>query len=301
MTTSSILSFPDRGHYGDSRYRGNCSGHVIREMLEYFKPRVFTDPSCGGDSSGSVVAEMRKKGSQIEYFGLDLHSGFNILKDSLTERIGGSRCDYLFYHPAYMDIVKYSGSQWGTEAHPDDLSNCVDYEDFLTKLSISLQNIYECLKGNAYFSVLIGDVRRQGNYYSIQSDILQIAPGKLDGILIKKQHNCVSDKKTYSGRFIPISHEYLINFRKDKLVFGMLDASLEISRKLEMLSRANWSATIKTALNRLGGQANLTDLYAAIEATAPDKVKPRKNWKARIRCELQRHFRPLERGVWANA
>jgi hypothetical protein len=29
----SILSFPDRGPWGNSQYRGNCSGHVYKRIL----------------------------------------------------------------------------------------------------------------------------------------------------------------------------------------------------------------------------------------------------------------------------
>jgi hypothetical protein len=39
----SILSFPERGSWGDPGYRGNCSGYVYREIFERLHPRVFTD------------------------------------------------------------------------------------------------------------------------------------------------------------------------------------------------------------------------------------------------------------------
>jgi hypothetical protein len=297
---SSILSFQNRGNYGSAKYRGNCSGHIVRELLEWFRPNVFVDPSCGSNTSGDVVADLRNKGAQIEYFGLDLHSGFNLLKDSLSARIGGQRCDFAFFHPSYWDLVKYSETVWSNEAHPDDLSNSPTYEGFLEKLLVSIQNIYDCLKENGNLSILIGDIRKAGSYYSPQADLLQIAPGKLTGISIKEQFNCFSDRTPYARKsFVPIMHEYILHFTKEKRVFGMLDATLEVSRKLEKLSRANWSATIRTALNRLGGKAHLSDIYAVIEETAPDKIATRRHWKSRIRCELQRHFRPVERGLWA--
>lgn len=34
-------------------------------------------------------------------------------------------------------------------------------------------------------------------------------------IIIKAQHNCVSDRRTYGGRFIPIVHEYVLLLRKE--------------------------------------------------------------------------------------
>jgi hypothetical protein len=78
MTGGSILSYPDRGPWGDRGYRGNCSGYVYREIFERLHPRVFTDPMAGGGTSVEVAREMR-----IEAHGLDLHSGFNILKQRI--------------------------------------------------------------------------------------------------------------------------------------------------------------------------------------------------------------------------
>ena len=300
---SSIMSFPNRGNYGKSNWRGNCSGHIVREMLEHFRPKVFVDPTLGGGTSLDVVEEMNRNGHSIEFHGLDLHNGFNLLKDSLTERIGGKRSDYVFLHPPYANLIEYSGAVWGKEAHPDDLSRCSSYEDFLSKMTVALRNIYESLSAGGSYSVLIGDIRKNGNYISIQSDLLQLAPGKLDGVIIKAQHNCDSDRKNYSNQnsFIPIAHEFLLNFRRSSVVFGMLDTSLAVSRKLEMLSRANWNAVIQTALTKLGGKAQLKEIYEVIEDDAPRVIATRPNWQARIRASLQSHFRNVERGVWAIA
>ena len=79
----SILSFPDRGPWGNSRYRGNCSGYVYKRVFEHLRPRVFTDPMVGSGTSVEVAREMG-----IEAYGLDLHSGFNILKTSILEAVG---------------------------------------------------------------------------------------------------------------------------------------------------------------------------------------------------------------------
>lgn len=299
---NSILSFPNRGNYGKSNWRGNCSGHIIREMVEYFRPKVFVDPTLGGGTSRDVVAELNQNGRQIEFHGLDLHSGFDLLKDSLQERIGGKRADYVFCHPPYENVIRYSGNVWGAEPHPDDLSNCLNYEDFLKKMTIAMRNIYDSLAPNGHYSILIGDLRRNGEYLSIQSDLLQLAPGKLEGVLIKQQFNCVSDRKTYKNQsFIPITHEFLLNFRNSGIVFGMVDTSLAVSRKLEMLSRANWNAVVLTALNKLGGKASLQEIYQTIEEDAPTLIEPRPNWQARVRATLQKFFNSNERGVWAIA
>lgn len=40
---ASILSYPHRGHWGDNTYRGNCSGHVIKDLLDTYHPDNFIE------------------------------------------------------------------------------------------------------------------------------------------------------------------------------------------------------------------------------------------------------------------
>lgn len=299
---SSIVSYPNRGNWGNSKWRGNTSGHIVKDMIEFLKPGIVADPACGGDTTGDVCADLNRQGGKIKYVGLDLHSGFNLLRDSLADRVrsctGGKLADWTFFHPPYASVIQYSGNVWGDKAHQDDLSRCESYEDFLAKMQLAMNNIYDAVRAGGDYSILIGDLRRDGKYTSIQADLLALAPGSLQNVIIKAQHNMVSNSRRYSGTFIPITHEYLLCFRKDHAFFGMLETTLNVSRKLQTLSRANWKATIYHALNRLGGSGNLSEIYQIIEETASDKTAARPNWRARIRAELQQNFKNLERGVW---
>jgi hypothetical protein len=130
----SILSFPNRGPWGDHGYRGNCSGYVYREIFERVHPRVFTDPMVGSGTSVEVAREIG-----IEAYGLDLHSGFNILKQRIVEVVG-KPSDLVLSHPPYHNMVVYSGNVWGRGPHADDLSRCASEEEFLDKLTIALKN-----------------------------------------------------------------------------------------------------------------------------------------------------------------
>ena len=44
---NSILSYKDRGPYGNANYRGNCSGYVIKDLIEQLykdkKPKKFIE------------------------------------------------------------------------------------------------------------------------------------------------------------------------------------------------------------------------------------------------------------------
>ncbi|MBE0427778.1 MAG: hypothetical protein IBX72_14180, partial [Nitrospirae bacterium] len=255
INIKSVVSYPHRGLYGDAKWRGNCPGRLIKDLLLFFKPKYFCDPAEGGGTSRDVAREFG-----IRYVGLDLHTGFNILRDSLLERLGDP-ADYVFFHPPYWDIITYSGNVWGTAPHPDDLSRSETYEEFIKKLQTAFYNIYEALASNGHYSVLVGDIRKSGRLWSIQADVVKMAPGVVESIVIKEQHNCFSDKISYSGKFIPIVHEYCINLRKDRFVIGFLDAAVKTSLDLVTLSNATWKAVVGWALKNLGGKARLQEIY----------------------------------------
>jgi hypothetical protein len=41
---TSVVSYPDRGKYGNNKWRGNCSGYLIKDLLEWYKPKKAFDP-----------------------------------------------------------------------------------------------------------------------------------------------------------------------------------------------------------------------------------------------------------------
>ena len=57
----SIISYKERGNYGDSSYRGNCSGYVIKDLiLQFFpnaKPKKFIEVFSGGGTGKDVAKE----------------------------------------------------------------------------------------------------------------------------------------------------------------------------------------------------------------------------------------------------
>ncbi len=36
----SIISYKERGRYGKPNYRGNCSGFIIKDLIEHFYPKT---------------------------------------------------------------------------------------------------------------------------------------------------------------------------------------------------------------------------------------------------------------------
>jgi len=211
----SILSFPDRGPWGNPSYRGNCSGYVYRQVFEVLHPRVFTDPMVGGGTSVEVAREMA-----IEAHGLDLHSGFNILKQRIVDAVG-KPSDLVLSHPPYHNIVVYSGEVWGRVGHPDDLSRCATEDEFLEKLTIALKNQRHATRAGGYYGAIIGDVRRGGVYSSYRADLITRMPKKeLQAVLIKQQHNVTSNCREYPLRLPRIMHEYVVLWQRRRTVAG---------------------------------------------------------------------------------
>ena len=275
---SSILSFPNRGSWGQSSYRGNCSGFIQKSLIDFFKPRYFVDPAEGGGTSRDVCRQMG-----IKYTGLDLKFGFNLLKDKLKDRLEGDP-DFIFFHPPYGEMVQYSGSVWGA-SHPDDLSRCGNSDNFLSKLEIALMNIYDPLKAGGHYAVLIGDMRKNGEYFSWQADIIGMGIGRLKNLLIKTQHNCFSNGVQYSGSFIPIMHEFLLVFYKDRQIISFGQLLLQKDERIARCLAGTWKQIVYQALQDLGGKATIEETFNAVMK----RIDPQGNHHvaAKIRQTLQ--------------
>jgi hypothetical protein len=197
-TLGSVVSYPDRGPWGDNQYPGNCSGYLLIDLCATFQPKRVLDPMEGGGTSRDVCADMG-----IEYHGFDLHSG----TDSLRDRIG-SGYDLVFWHPPYHDMKVYSDD-------PRDLSRAGSLAMFQAMLRTGYQRFFETLTPGGRLAILMGDLRRQGRYEPLTADVVRLDRRHLEGIIVKVQHNVSSNKTRYSGAFVPILHETLTLFRKE--------------------------------------------------------------------------------------
>ncbi|PKN61716.1 MAG: hypothetical protein CVU57_28285 [Deltaproteobacteria bacterium HGW-Deltaproteobacteria-15] len=204
----SVVSYPDRGPWGDGSYRGNCSGYLVKVLILRFNCQSVFDPTEGGGTVKDVVAGINHfPRKDIDYEGRDLRLGWDILTGRLPER----QFDLVWYHPPYWDIVTYSDD-------PNDLSNCRSLEEFELKLNRSVERLFQSVKPGGVMAVLIGDKRKDGRYYSLFRSLLSNPnSGELKALIIKLQHKCRSDSVGYHSRnpfLIPIKHEYCLVFRK---------------------------------------------------------------------------------------
>ena len=237
----------------------------------------------------------------IEAYGLDLHSGFNAIRDSILLAVG-KEVDCCVAHPPYGGMVLYSGVVWGSSPHPDDLSRCVDDADFHEKMQLVMLNMRTATRPGGYYGALIGDYRRNGQYTSYQSEIITRMPSdELAAVVIKAQHNCMSDSRTYAAMALPrILHEYLVLFRKKARPILVLLSTM--AREQQARMSGTWRNIVRCTLLSLGGSAPLAAIYEKVADSASEKLAANPHWRDKVRQVLNSSptlFSPVRRGEWA--
>ena len=293
---TSIVSYPERGEGGNNRYRGNCSPKLIEDLIGFFKPTEICDYMCG---SGTTRAAAEKCGIQSKLY--DLHSGFDIMSNEIKERP-----EFIFWHPPYWDIIVYSDvmykasdvqNRYGYDPRKLDLSRIPSWEKFVEAMNYAMMKQFSSLEKGGRMAVLMGDIKKRGKLYSMLSEIVK--PGTLENIIIKAQHNCFSDNTQYSGKFIPILHEYVMVVRKDSPLLVPVIVAKEMQVDTRDMAGATWRDVVAAVLEECSEAVTLTYLYEQIEPHK--KAKNNKHWREKIRQTLQinpNHFIHTDRGMW---
>lgn len=282
----SVISYSNRGDFGDSKYRGNCSGNVIKDLIQHFypnsKPKKFVEVFSGGGTGKDVANELQINNSVH----LDLNNGWDALTDEIPT---GS--DFIFSHPPYWDIISYEKQR--NSYSKNDLSNEMPYKEFIEKLNIVNEKIYHSLVYGGRHALLIGDVRKQGKYYSILKDMTWF--GDLESHIIKIQYNCMSDNKKYSNNnFIPIKHEHLLVFRKNRI--WLFDEKITNTIQINIMEVTNitWRDLIQATIQYLKNKATIDDIYNILVKSK--KAKNNNHVREKIRQTLNNNpnFKKVE-------
>lgn len=297
MFKTSVCSYPNRGAYGQSSYRGNCTGRIIKDFIGTYMKRkdgLVADPSIGGGTSVDVAKEMG-----VRFKGTDLHQGFNLLRDDFGSFLG-EQAHLIWWHPPYWNMIEYSGNQWGEKgsANKWDMSR-MDLPEFVEALELAVMNIHDACETQGRYGILMGNLRSKGDYYNLSSLVERIAPGKLVDEIIKIQHNCVSDSRSYSGNIVRIAHEKLLVFRKSRADAAVFFLALAQQRARNLV-KTTWRAAVRRVLQ--GQRAlPLSEIYSAVEPYA--KSRDNEHWQAKVRQVLQddRYFHRVDVGVYALA
>ena len=291
---TSFVAYPARGSGGESSWRGNCAPDVISALLRYvldckrYYGKSTNDFVLLDPMSGSGTSKDAADGIGVQSILYDLNpqprcgkGSWNALKNDVEDS-----ADLVFFHPPYHSIIQYSGNMWG-KPHPDDLSRCETYNDFIEKLNYVVKKLYMSLRKDGRLAILVGDIRMKGSFYSMQRDIMKL--GELESFIVKAQFNCVSDNRTYKKPFIPIVTEYMLIYHKEDIF--MIPFSRTVAKDVDVRSlddvALTWHHLVRMTIESVGGKAKLSDLYSLLESHP--KSRKNEHYKERIRATVYEH------------
>ncbi|CCL32167.1 TPA: DNA modification methylase [Clostridioides difficile] len=283
----SIVNYKDRGSFGKNDYRGNTSGKIILDLNKIYKFSKISDYMAGSFTTKDVADYLN-----ISSNCYDLNNGFDLVEDEIKERN-----EFIFWHPPYWDIIKYSGNVYGTQILKNDLSHIKDYYEFMRKLNFCLTKQFNTLDNGGRIAILMADVKKNKKLYSMLLDINKI--GTTEQIIIKQQNNCTSDNKIYSNNnFIKISHEYVLLLRKDNPLIVPFSITKTDVFDIRDSLKITWKDLVANVLESLNKKAYLSEIYSKIQGHK--KCNSNKNWKEKIRQTLQENkiFYRIDKGVW---
>ena len=301
---STVLSFPDRGPWGDSKYRGNCSGWYQAFLIWKYKVKKFAELFAGSGTGYDVAKDM-----EINYIGADLNPlavrpgiiCVNAVTDPVPVEFANA--DFVFMHPPYGAEIKipYAGSMYPDPTgilSKSDLGQ-MPWDKFMVSLNQIVMRYFSAMEGGARMGILMGDVRRKG-LHSMLTDIVK--PGELEQVIIKMQHNTCSGGRSYSSKnFVPIVREYILVLKKTFPY--ILDFQVPLKKKLDVRdsNSATWRDVVFAVLKKLGKNASLASIYSEIEGHAKAEKNP--HWRDKVRQVLQMYpdFVSESRGIWSLA
>ena len=294
----SIVSYPDRGVGGKNSYRGNCSPKLIEDIIDQYNLHYLSDYMVGGGTTEDVC-----KAKGVDGMYLDLNRGFDMMTMEIPERASN-----IFWHPPYDDIVVYSDkmysaddiiARFGFDPRVNDLSRCKNWEEFVQKMNYCTLKQFSSMEKGGRMFILMGDIKKKGKLYSMLLDIAK--PGTVEQIIIKAQHNCVSDRRTYSGKFVPIIHEYLLVLRKDSPLIFEVQTTKTTKADMRDMRGSTWRDVVAAVLEDAGKALDLKEIYEKIEGHKKCETNP--HWRDKVRQVVQNtsFFIHVDRGAYGLA
>ncbi|WP_288328086.1 DNA methyltransferase [uncultured Clostridium sp.] len=294
---NSIVSYLERGKWGNNKYRGNATGKLLIDLHKVYKFQEISDYMSGSFTTEDVGKDLGIITNCYDLNGLrGEESKFDLIDDEIKERN-----NFIYWHPPYWDIIKYSGFMYGDAPLKNDLSHIKEYSEFIRVLNYCLAKQYSSLKVGGRMAILMADVKKNQRLYSMLLDMNKL--GTVEQIVIKEQHNCMSDNKIYSNsNFIRIAHEYCIILRKDEPL--ILNYMITKNGQMDLRDSINitWKDLVADTLEHLGGKSDLNSIYSLLDGHK--KTESNINWKAKVRQTLQVHpkiFNNIDRGRWSLA
>jgi len=202
---------------GDSNFYGNAPTQVVEQCILRLtcENDLVLDPMAGSGTTLDVCKYLKRK-----CIGYDLNpQREDIIKnDSHSLALSDNSVDFIFFHPPYWNMVKYSKDK-------KDFSTGT-LNDFLNSIDIFFSEAKRVLKNGKYISILAGDLVENGKFVPLTRKIANIAEsnGFEDcGQAIKITSNSVSQirrgKVIYAElantNNLKVNHDHVLFFKKN--------------------------------------------------------------------------------------
>lgn len=287
---STVLSFPERGSWGSSQYRGNCSGWIPAYFIWKYDAKKVAEIFAGSGTTYDVCKDMG-----VSYTGIDLNPiptrpgiiSQNILDENIELPAGFYDADMVFLHPPYPSIheVKYSNNMWKDTNNLSqyDIQN-MSWEKGMQAVNKSILRGYAAMQPGAYEVVLVGEIRSKGQYRSMYQNLT--LPGILHQTFVKLQHNCVSNGRVYGkSDFALTGHEMIAVIKKPSGYEIAYVVPKLIKKDIRECKMATWSDLVMAAAREIRGEFKTEQIFDAL--CHSEKAKTNNNVAAKIRQTLQ--------------
>lgn len=288
--TGTILSFPDRGPWGNPKYRGNFSGWIPASILVRYGCQSVSEIFAGGGTTSDLCKDL-----EIPYCGIDLNpnpvradiTAMDILDYNQELPDGFYEADLQMLHPPYPSIndIHYSNGMWKDDK---GLVNAdiqeMSWEKGMHAVNQAVMRGYAAMPKGAYQAIVVGDIRRKGIFRSMLTNLT--LPGEQVQILVKAQHNTVSGNRTYNNnRFFFIEHEFVVIIKKPSGYEITFIIPKHYIMDIRDSQSATWKDVVYAVLRQLGTSVSLDTIYKEIEPHKKAQGNP--HWKAKVRQTLQ--------------
>ena len=300
---TNVLNFPDRGPWGDNRWRGNCSGWIQALLIYKYSVRKFAELFAGSGTGSDVCRDMG-----VTYVGADLNPNpvrSNILSvNAITDEVPAAflDADMLFMHPPYPMInIPYAG-KGGMFADPtgelasQDIGR-MSWDQGMRTLNEVIMKYYSAMKSGSKLSVLVGEIRRNGNYYSMMNDIVK--PGRMEQMLVKLQNNTMSGGRSYSGnvKFLTMYEMmYVVEKASEYFIRFQLPQTHEVDARDS--KSITWRNLIAAVLRENGGELHEKEIYEELKDHKKAKSNNHSYEKIRQTLQLNREFQRVAPGTY---
>ena len=226
-------------------YHGNFAPQIPNQMIRrYTKPgdtvlemfmgsgtTLFECESLsrnyiGFDINDDIISFVEKKMTDCKDISYFIHncnvSDTNSIDTYIAEDLkclNKIEVDHIIIHPPYFNIIKFTSKQ-------EDLSNAASINSFLSMFVQALGNCYKYLSHNKYFTLVIGDIYKNGEVvplgFYLMYAIRKNFKCKLKGIVVKAivgNRGKIGSEglwryRTHKSDTFLFKHEYLFVFKK---------------------------------------------------------------------------------------